>query len=193
MISEATRMIGLCGSLAAAGVTSAGFVEFENDQAGWLAAAGVPTTIDFVLPESAFLTDQYEHLGVSFPQGNDVAFPWTGFLTDGWGVEGSPFTFGDMIVQWDQPLYAIGCDFAGLLKLELYSGDTLLYTSTILGVTGLGQFGGIVSTVPFDRVRIWDPSDNGFALDNIHFVSVPAPAVAALLALAGWTPRRRRR
>ena len=178
-------------AIALSASAEAGFVQY-GDKAAWLAAAGAPTTIDFVLPESAVLTDQYEYLGVSFPQGNDVVYPSPNF-EDGWGAEGSLFTFGDMIVQWDQPLYAIGCDFAGFLKLELYDGDTLVFTSGWLGLSGLGQFGGIVSTVPFDRVRIWDPSDNLFALDNIHFVSVPAPAVAALLALAGWTPRRRRR
>ena len=98
----------VCLTVAITSHAAAGFVDYD-DAESWLAAAGAPTTIDFVLPPGGIITDQYASLGVSFPPGNDLAYSLASLFSDGWGAQGSPHTFGDMIVQWDQSLMAIAC------------------------------------------------------------------------------------
>ena len=160
-------------AIALSASAEAGFVQY-GDKAAWLAAAGAPTTIDFVLPESAVLTDQYEYLGVSFPQGNDVAYPSTGFLDGRLGRTGQPVH----LRRHDRPVGPAAVRDRVRLR-GLPDLSSTMETRSCLPrwlLAAWCQFGGIVSTVPFDRVRIWDPSDNGFALDNIHFVAIPGPA-----------------
>ena len=78
-----TVRLAACLTVVIASHASASFVDYD-DKAAWLEAAGTPTTIDFVLPPGGIITDQYASLGVSFPQGNDLAYSWNGFVTDGW-------------------------------------------------------------------------------------------------------------
>jgi hypothetical protein len=62
----------------------------------------------------------------------------------------------------------------------------------VFGVGGVGNFGGLVSTEPFDRAVIWDYGDN-VAIDDLHFgPPIPAPSAAALIGGALLGARRRR-
>jgi len=71
----------------------------------------------------------------------------------------------------------------------------LFYTSSKFGVGGIGNFGGLVSTEPFDRAVIWDygsyPNVN---LDDLHFgPPIPAPSALPFVSAALLAARRRRR
>jgi hypothetical protein len=166
-------------------------IEF-TDRDEWIAAAGRFTTIDFTgFPEGTDITDQYSDLGVTFTGGlehialNDNTFP-----NDGAGLRSS---FADIQAEFATPQFWIAVDFPGILQFELYSGGLLIYTSSAFGVGGPGNFGGLVSTEPFDRANILDPTGGTIAIDDLHFgPPIPGPPALALLGLAGFYLRRRR-
>jgi hypothetical protein len=177
-------------------VTFADEVQWFNNpmQDDWWSAVGDVTTIDFTGHEHFEpLSDQYAHLGVTF-SGTVSAIESSGFINDGWGMRG----FMGAWVHFDQPMNWIAADFPGNLGYELYSGDDLIYTSFEFGVGGTGNFGGLVSSKPFDSVFIWQqPGTDGIFIpyvDDLHFGAlVPAPGALSVVALAILFTRRRRR
>lgn len=169
----------------------AGVTEF-SDRAEWEAAVGAFTTIDFTgFPAFTIITDQYQDLGVTFTDGNDVTFFTPSFVNDNWGLDGN----GDIHLSFDRPQVWIGVDFPGVVRVLLFSGGELIHFSSFFsaGPDGVGGFAGLVSTELFDAAVILDPFDDAVFIDDLHF-GVPAPPSLALLALgAAWFGRRRRR
>ena len=138
-----------------------------------------------------FVTDQYVDLGVIFTTGfNATVGPGcTGFPMDCWGLDGN----GDIDLEFSQPIYSIAAHFPGDIQFELYLGDLLVYTSSEFEGNGFDGFGGLISTIPFDRAVINDCCNDPF-LDNLYFgPPIPAPGAIALLALHPFAPTRRRR
>jgi hypothetical protein len=164
---------------------------FEN----WSAAAGPASKIDFVFDRWQFVTDQYQHLGVTLPDGNVIGFPQSGlFQQDGWGAENYIGTPAQIRLVFDAPRYAIGAWFPGTLFAKLYWQGELVYSSPDLFTFPLSYaFGGIVSTTPFDEVVFYRPSIH-IAIDDIYFGNaIPAPGAVALGVIATLAAGRRRR
>lgn len=173
----------------------ASFVEYHNFSS-WSAASGPFTTLDFVFQQAVILDDEYLSLGVIFPDAEEVAFSQAGlFLQDGWGVNGAVLGDADIRLRFLEPQAWIGIWFPGDLYVEFYSDGELLHTSNDLSSGGqdLNVFGGVVSSVPFDEVRLVDPF--GFInVDDILFgAAVPAPGCALVLAALPMLAASRRR
>ena len=170
-------------------VTLGGVIEF-TDKDEWIAAVGRFTTIDFTgFPDGTFITDQYADLGVLFTDGADVIrFAPNAFPNDEWGLDGNQ----QIDLLFDTPQAYIAVDFPGFLMIELFSGGELIYTSGLLGIGGVGNFGGLISSELFDAAAIFDPFDDNVAIDDLHF-GVPAPGAVWILALVGVYATRRRR
>ena len=141
--------------LAAGTCARAEVIEFI-DRDEWTAAAGEFTTVDFTgFPEGTSITDQYADLGVTFTGGLEhIALSENSFPNDGAGLQSS---FADIQAEFATPQFWIAVDFPGILQFELFSGGQLIYTSSVF-FDSLGPFAGLVSTEPFDRVKIFDPS-----------------------------------
>ncbi len=183
------KCLAISAAIALASAAHASFTVIKGIDS-WNAAVGPCTTLDFVFPTAQIMGDQYALLGAIFPEGNEVAFQGSPNLyqQDGWGCK----AYDDAIdIRFLWPQYAIGAWFPGELAVKLYWQGELSYDSPKLGTFPDDyQFGGVVSTQPFDRVLVWDPL-GGVFLDDILFV--PAPGELGLLALAGATAGRRRR
>lgn len=179
-------------TLAAGTCATADVIEF-TDRDEWIAAVGTFTTIDFTgFPEGTFITDQFSDLGVTFTGGNEhIALSDNAFSNDGAGLESN---FADIQIEFATPQFWIAVDFPGIIQFELFSGGQLIFTSSGLGVGGAGNFGGLLSTEPFDMAVILDPTDMTVAIDDLHFgPPVPGPPTVAFLGLAGVFACRRRR
>jgi len=173
-----------------AGQVHAGVIEF-TDKAEWEAAGGAFTTIDFTgFPEFTLITDQYQDLGVTFTDGNDVTrFMPFAFPNDSWGLKGN----GEIHLSFATPQSWIGLDFPGFLRIFLFSNDKLVFFSSIFAPPGgIGGFGGLVSNELFDSAILTDPGDDLVFIDDLHF-GVPAPGALWVFALAGIWKRSRRR
>ena len=183
------RLLVLAALACPALPTHAGVTEFI-DRAEWEGAVGEFTTIDFTgFPEFTIITDQYQDLGVTFTDGNDVTFFTPSFVNDDWGLVGN----GDIHLSFERPQVWIGVDFPGSIRVLLFSGGELIHFSSIFAADPVGGFGGLVSSELFDAAVILDPFDDLVFIDDLHF-GVPAPPSLALLALgAAWFGRRRRR
>ena len=172
---------------------SAGVQEFEDEERPlWFDAAsakGTITTIDFTgFDEGTFITDQFQHLGVTFVDGDDYAtFVPGGFINDDWGIDGNAAVH----LLFENPVYGIALDFPGAAEVDLFLDDELVYDSTRFGGGGLGRFGGVVG-IAFDEAVVIDWGDGFVFIDDIHFVSVPAPATLAILGFALAFRSRRR-
>jgi len=181
-------------------VANAGVVEYRNDDRDdWFIDVGGTdnvSVVDFTgFDDFTPITDQWAHLGVNFSSSGFVVTSGPGpvlFPNDSWGANGEP----DINITFDEPMQWIATDFPGTLQFELYSNDTLFHTSQLFFPDGLaGGFGGIVSDVPFDSVRIFDPLDSIVAIDDLFFgPPIPVPgAVGALAPLAMLMCARSRR
>ena len=162
----------------------------------WSAAAGDVTTIAFdEVPLGTLVTDEYEPLGVLF---TDTNGNWTTgvsnflFPQDGYGLDGEETIELTLLT----PAVGVAAHFPGFARFRLFLGETLLYQSPLFGASGVGHFGGVMSTAAFDRVEVFglDIPDQ-VALDNLYlsFAPVPAPGAALVLALGLAVPARRRR
>lgn len=194
------RELGLCAVAALllpAAQCPAGVQEyFNNDRDAWFddaSAAGVITTIGFnELPNDTIVTEQYAHLGVHFLAFNTTVGEFFEiYPQDGWGLHGHYMVH----LEFDDPQIGIAFDFPGLAQVDLYRNDQLVHESAGFGLTGTGQFGGVFD-VEFDEAVIvnWgDPGNTFVFLDDLHFVSVPAPAVLPGLFFGMFALRSRRR
>jgi len=154
---------------------------------------GSVETITFTEHPDGLLTNQYESshgLQVSgssnvFIIDSNISFP-----NDGRGMWTN---FGDIVLDFDRPMVAFSADFPGGFFVELFN-DHGLIEAFIFSGSGAGNFRGLISTIPFNRVRLYD-TDGVFAVDDIHFVAqtIPAPGAVAVLiagAVIGWRRRR---
>lgn len=177
---------------------SAGVTLYWGSPETWQSDAGEYSTVDFTdVPNNSVVTTQYSHLGVTFTEGDDRArnFDFETFLTDGAGLDGN-LSIG---LSFAQPMNSLAMDYPGGMRIKLFSGGTLFYTSPIIPPgSGVGNFAGIVSTQSFDTVLLYDwLQGSDVYLDNLHFgAPIPAPSAATLLSLAGlgaFGQRRRTR
>jgi hypothetical protein len=159
----------------------------------WSAASGPFTTIDFTgYPQGTLITDQYEEQGILF-ESSDADIVWfssIGFPQDGVGING----LVEVEMTFSDPIFSFGMHHPGLRFVLAYNGDTLLWTSPLLGGGGVGFFSGFTSTGPVDRVLVLSGSSAPVVsvhVDNIYFSTVPGPSGAALLGLAGLIGRGR--
>jgi MYXO-CTERM domain-containing protein len=96
-------------------------------------------------------------------------------------------------IVFDEPTYWIAADFPGGMIVQLYLEGEMFYQSCYFGGTGYGNFGGLLSTLAFDRAVLRD-DDEYVAIDDLHFgPPIPAPSAMVLLSAALLTVRRRRR
>lgn len=191
----AVLLVAAVSAVAPVRRSHASFVEY-HDLDSWSAVAGSFTTLDFVFPQAMLLNSQYSSLGVLFPDGEEVALSQPGlFLQDGWGVKGSALGDADVHLVFLEPQTWIGVWFPGDLYIEFYAAGELLHTSNDLSVGGqsINLFGGVVSTIPFDEVRLVDPFGL-IKVDDILFgAAVPGPSSALLLGAAPMLVVGRRR
>jgi hypothetical protein len=143
----------------------------------------VPIPTDFYLDEFGVLIDG----GPAWGHLSQMFFPMDG---SGFGTVGfEPF----VDIRFDEPIRALGADHPGGFRFTLFLGEDLVYETGLLGVGNIGNFSGVISEVPFDRVRISD--SDGFGVDDLRFgLVVPGPPVAAMLltfGVSGLRPRRR--
>ena len=176
------------------GRASAALVIYGQTQRdAWFADAGAVETITFTEHPLGQLTTQYQESHGLTVTGSG----WVGIMSlnlsfpnDGHGL----LTFSsDAVLHFDRPMQALGMDFPGGFWAELYMDRELVGLATI-GSSGFGNFRGILSTLPFNRVRMYDV-DGVFGIDDLHFapMAVPGPATVALLLPAAWFMQRRRR
>jgi hypothetical protein len=183
-------LLAVCMTATCASIVLADIVEYREKEE-WEAAAGEFTTIGFAdLPDGTWVTEQYAHLGVHFVDGWDQVIHGGSFLEDGAGLAG-----GEQIdLVFDAPMYSIAADFPGFLGFDLYFEGEFFYKSSEFGVGGYGNFGGLVSTEPFDRAVLWEYGQYpSVFVDDLHFgPPIPAPSALCIVSAALLTARRRR-
>jgi hypothetical protein len=152
-----------------------------TDYPSWSAAAGAHTTIAFTeVPLNTLLTAEYQAQGLTFVGGNDQVIANGAFVNDNTGVNGN----GRIEVSLATPKTEVGCDFPGAMTIDLYSGATLIGSSSDFAGSGTGFFGGVVSLQPFDRFVIRDWADDLVYIDDLH---VGGGAGASTYCTAGTT------
>jgi len=167
---------------------------FTDDRADWFdqtSAMGPITTLDFTgFPQFTVITDQYADLGVVFPEGNEFVLgeSFETFPQDGWGLRAGE----TMTLEFDAPINAIASDFPGGLSMDLFRDGQLVGDSSDFGVSGAGQFGGLISNEPFD-MAVLSAIGITFSIDDLHFATVPTPATFVLLPGLILFSRSRRR
>jgi hypothetical protein len=160
----------------------------EKDE--WEGAAGSWSTADFTgFPMGTPMDEQYAYLGVHFVDGYDFVVLGSSFVNDGAGLDGNAYV--DLV--FDVPMYSIAADFPGNLGFDLYSEGEFFYKSSEFGVGGVGNFGGLVSTQPFDRAVVWEYGTYpNVSLDDLHFgPPIPAPSALCIVSAALLAARRR--
>jgi hypothetical protein len=194
MINKRTTITALLlGSMVSA-VSSpapADIVEYVDKEV-WEAGVEQVTTIGFSdLPDGTWVTEQYAGLGVHFVDGWDQVIYGESFLEDGAGIAGGEY----VELVFDQSMYWIAADFPGNLGFDLYFEGEFLYRSTEFGTGGYGNFGGLVSTEPFDRAVLWEYGTHpNVFIDDLHFgPPIPAPTALSMFTAALLAGRRRRR
>jgi hypothetical protein len=188
-------VVALSAAFACEALASVTLYQGSTGLSAWSAASGSFTTIDFTgYPQGTLITTQYEELGVTFTSSDPdfVLFGETVFLSDGVGLNG----LSVVELTFSQPSHAFAYHHPGRQYLMLFWQGNEIYSSPILGGSGVGFFDGLTSTLPFDQVRILrlpEPLGGNVSIDNIYFSTVPGPSGAALLALAGLIGPGRRR
>jgi hypothetical protein len=158
---------------------------------------GPHPTIGFAdLPVGTIVTNQYSRLGVTFTDGDDTTVMLDS--SDGFGLAGSGIYGQQSIItlSFAASINAVGAEFPGALRIDVFSGTTEVGTSANFGFSGHPFFGGVVSDTSFDRVVLSDWVDNTVYIDNLHFGSVPEPGSSVLMLIGGgycWIYRRRKR
>jgi hypothetical protein len=169
-----------------------------DDLALYNAAVGSHPIISFsdvegIVTPGEILYDQYLGVAVTFADGavtgdgdDDVVLANAAFITDLFGVNAN----GAIEIEFTAPQLHLGVEFPGDLRIELFQGPTLIWSSLSMGDfggPGLGHFGGVKADPGdwFDRVILSDPVDGLAFIDNLHYAVIPEPSVLALLAFGG--------
>jgi len=194
MLSRMSRLVLLaCSGACCVGPTLRADVIEYTDKAEWQAGAGEFTTIGFTeYPDGTWVFEQYADLGVHFVDGFDIirCCSFETFPVDGAGLDGN----AEIHLIFDAPMYTIAADFPGGLMFELFSGGEPTYTSGPMGFGGVGLFGGIVSSEPFDEAILRDWGGGQVAIDDLHFgPPIPGPSALGLIGVAFVGIVRRRR
>src|SRR6056297_2740769 len=179
--SGSMAVIGGVMAIGAAGSAPADIAFFRgpDEVAAWEEAAGSWGTMDFTGFEfGQHLTDEYEkELGVVFTDTtNYVSGPSAGlFPRDKWGLQIGPFaSFAEFTTV--EPIQSLAFFHPGFFDVTLWLGDELIVfeENSVFPLS----FSGLVSDIPFDRVRISDGADTASIDDILVGAAVPSPAVA---------------
>jgi len=150
-----------------------------QDKDDWFALVDTAETIDFTgFPDGTPITTQYAGHGIVFTDQNDfVDFRKSIYPNDGVGLYGGSAE-GRCHVESDfrAPQFWFAVEYPGTLVVRLYHGDNQLYESRELGERGPGNFLGLVSDEPFDRLEL--DGAGHVTIDDLHFG--PAICVADL-------------
>jgi len=164
---------------------SAALTEYRGveTQAAWESAVGSWQTMDFTgFAPGQHLTDEYEaEFGVVFTDPTNFVDLESQniYPNDGWGLVTG--TFAQYIeFELGEPIDAIAFFHPGSLIVTLWLGDDLVGQGGDAHPAP-GNFFGITSTMPFDRVRIDDQAGIGFVDDIRRGMAVPGPGVLAML------------
>jgi hypothetical protein len=192
MMKQASILIALCVAPPTT-LTAEGAVTIYTNKSNWQNNVGTSSAITFAefgVPTGTWLKEQYSSLGVHFTDGSDQFYNNTNIFADGWGLNGA---LNESTIGFDSPVTTIALDFPGTVQVELYLKGQLLYTSPLLGSTPTGNFRGLVSTDPFDKVILDDPL-SGLVIDNLYFgPPIPAPGALAIFAASALLGKSRRR
>jgi len=194
MVSRMFRLVLVaCSGACCVGPSLRADVIEYTDKGEWQAAGGEFTTIGFTgYPDGTWIFEQYAYLGVHFVDGADliVCCDFVTFPMDGAGLDGN----AEIHLVFDAPIYTIAADFPGNLMFDLYNDGELMYSSSMMGVGGIGNFGGLISTSPFDEAIIHSWEEFQVFLDDLHF-GPPIPGASGLgllgVAFVGIVRRRR--
>ncbi len=183
----------VCLSTLALGHFACASMDVTTDFKLWSYEVGSFHTIDFTgFSHGMPITTQYEDQGVVFTGGveqfrhDQVEYP-----IDGEGLFAEPWN--DVIIKFDQPHLVYGQHFGYQAQLDFFLGDKLVFSSGVLGKCGCGFFAGFISDLPFDQIIVNNPVGNPVEIDNLYYVTVPAPASLACFLISGLCLRRRRR
>lgn len=157
-------MFNVCNTVFLLAFAAQGATDY-TDKATWQAVwGGDITSVGFAdLPSGTVVTDQYADEGLLFTDGNDRTLAYSA-TTDGMLLMGS----GRIEIALDTPAAAIGVDYPGGLRIQLFNdaGD-LVYTSGNFGGNGAGFFGGVIDGA-FTYVVLSDWVDDFIFIDNVH-------------------------
>ena len=164
-------------------------------KSAYIAAAAPQSEITFgEFPIGTIVTNQYAPLGVIFDDGDDQIASGIGLFGDSVGVPAANNTNGLVTLSFASPINSVAADFPGQLNISLFSGATLVGTSATFGGSGAGFFGGVQSTVPFDKALLQDLFDNHVSIDNVYFQAIPEPTeLLGACAVAAFPLAARRR
>jgi hypothetical protein len=161
-------------------------------RSAWESAAGPYATIDFTgYHDGLVITNQYEHLGVTFTGALQFIAICGCYANDGAGLYALPYAR----MVFESPQNWIAVEFPGSVRFNLYYSGELIHTSQVFH-DFFSYFAGVISSKPFDEVIIDYPSPeiNSVGIDDLFFGSpIPAPGALGAFALAALIARRGRR
>lgn len=155
--------------------THAKITRYTNRDA-WFDAVGgesAVTTVGFSEFGLTTITNQYQDLGVLFTDGNDTTHgeDFIAFPRDGWGLDGN----FDIQFEFDIPRASVSVDHPGAIEYDFYLDNQHLGTASFFS-TGADNFSGVTTSFLFDKVILNDPGVSEATIDDLHFVTIPAPA-----------------
>jgi hypothetical protein len=165
------RLLEFClvaSLVAVASGARAEVVEF-TDAGQWAEAAGPFNTIGFAeFPDGTLITDQYAQLGALFTDANDFTLcceddPPDG--ADGAGLEGNTIIH----LAFLTPQSSIAFQYPIDLRIQLFAGGTLIYTSSDFIGGDPPNFVGLVSNELFDAATLIDPYFFDTLIDDVYF------------------------
>ncbi len=170
-------------TLGPAAASLAGVVEYTDRQAWFDAVDQVVTTIGFTgIDCGTDITDQYQDLGLLFPDGNDHIVCCTPSLcpNDLAGLAGTLDGIS-VVFSTPKPQTVIAVDFVNDVVISLFAAGELIYASSHFGELGGGNFAGLISIEPFDAALISNPLGAIAFIDDLYYVAgaMACPAVAA--------------
>jgi hypothetical protein len=148
--------------LTAVSVARAEVAEFTDANA-WAEAVGSFNTIDFTgFPDSTLISNQFAELGVLFTDANEftVCCSEVQFPNDGEGLDVN----NNLHLSFLTPQSAIAADFHPVLRIQLFCGGSLVYTSSEFVDSIHGTFAGVVTDEFFDSAMMVTS-----AIDDLHF------------------------
>jgi len=172
------RAVILCASVCSTGVALASHASVAEYISGvaWKSAVNHQfNRIAFTdIRNNIIVSDQYNHLGVTFYALNLVTGPVTYFPNDAWGVRGLP----SLSMKFGGLKHWVAVDHAGPARFELYRQGQLIHVSQISIFSGVGNFAGMLSTEPFDEVQIrtLSPFVDHVYIDDVYWGPRDCPA-----------------
>jgi hypothetical protein len=156
-------LLAILAVMAAAGSADAGTQTFINDLAGWQAAAGAYSSIDFTtLPDGSPTTtagpaitpsNNYTSRGVTFSS-NASQLIIGGNPTSGFNLFANDFNLASVGITAKLATHAraVGILFPGNTTLYVYDANNNLLASPTFSSSGEGFFLGVISDTPIDHV-----------------------------------------